>query len=199
VPTHANPDLLIVNDQVINPYTLAQITGAAYAPYLEFSSYKILKKVASRKKIHLSSDRLWLSVYFKQEVLNRSLSKVSLKWINDKIGWGVFAEKDFEAMEFIAEYTGVVLPRGKNDSKNAYCFEYLLDPDSETPYLIDAQEQGGISRYINHHFMPNLNSAFTIIDEMPHIILYTAKSIAKGEQLCYNYGADYWKKRSAPL
>lgn len=178
---------------------LHKITGAPYVPHLEFSSYSLLKKILKRKTLKLPSQRLWLSAYFKREVLSGFFPPVSLRYINSKIGWGVFAEKDMPAMEFISEYSGKVRPRGRNDAKNSYCFEYLLELDVDTAYLIDAQDQGGISRYINHHPTPNLSSTFVLIDSVPHIILYTAKAILKGEQLCYDYGSDYWKKRPKPI
>jgi len=202
MPPHANSDWIIVEKngitQDVSLSCLQELTGARYIPYLDFVDFRVLKKVVALKKGRLESGRLWLSAYFKKEILGEHLPPVSLRWINDKIGWGVFAEKDFEAMEFIAEYSGKVRARSKNDSKNAYCFEYLLAPSEETPYLIDAQDQGGISRYINHHPKPNLSSTFTLVDSVPHIILYTAKSVAKGEELSYDYGPDYWKKRSKP-
>ena len=31
-----------------------------------------------------------------------------------------------------------------------------------------------------------------------HILLYTSKSIQSGEQIFYDYGPDYWKKRKPP-
>jgi hypothetical protein len=192
MPPHTRPDRIVDFDQ------LQKITGARYIPYLEFDSFHTLKKVAVRKRIRLTPERLWLSAYFKEELLKGFVPKVSVRWTDDKIGWGLFAERDFQTMEFIAEYSGLVRARSKKDSKNAYCFEYLLIPDEETPYLIDAQDQGGISRYINHHPNPNLSSTFTLIEEIPHVILYTCKSIKKGEQLCFDYGPDYWKKRSPP-
>lgn len=102
-------------------------------------------------------------------------------------------------MEFISEYSGLVRKRNKHDSKNSYCFEYLLAPGFDTPYIIDAREQGGFARYINHSNTPNLYSAFTLVDDFPHVVIYTAVKIAKGTQLCYDYGPDYWKRRKAPL
>ncbi len=202
LPTSATAHQIRVEKEGISSLVdlsnLHTLTGAPYIPHLEFSSYQLLKKITRKQKKKLPPQRLWLSAYFKDEILNPPMPPVYLQWIDAKMGWGIFADKDIPTMEFIAEYSGKVRPRGRNDAKNAYCFEYLLAPDEETPYLIDAQDQGGLSRYINHHPKPNLSSTFVLIDNIPHIILYTAKPIKKDEQLSYDYGVDYWKHRPKP-
>jgi len=121
-----------------------------------------------------------------------------LQWIDEEMGWGVFAKRDFQSMEFIAEYSGIVRGRRKGDEENSYCFEYLLLPDVPTDYLIDAEMQGGVSRYINHSSSPNLSSSMVLCDGVTHIILYTKQTIKAGEQLFYDYGPEYWKKRTQP-
>jgi hypothetical protein len=180
----------------IDPRELHFYTGVPYIPCLEFDHIDILRK--SRRTSPLSFDRNWLSAYFRHDLLCTTLPPVSLRWIDDQMGWGLFAEKDLSSMQFIAEYTGKIRRRSKEDHKNAYCFEYLLEPGEETPYLIDAEKQGGLSRYINHSATPNLHSAYIRLDGVGHIILYTASKVAKGEELRYDYGSDYWKKRISP-
>ena len=153
---------------------------------------------ALHRKYSIGRDRLWLSTYFRQELLAQPFPAVSLQWIDAGMGWGVFAEKDFAPMEFIAEYTGVVRRRTKEDSKNSYCFEYLILPDEPTDYLIDAADRGNIARYINHKSSPNLSSAMIAYMDVSHIILYTSKPIKKGEELSYDYGEAFWSKRGPP-
>jgi SET domain-containing protein len=183
--------------------TIPHLTGVPYIPYLEFENFplyrKILKKTARLHRKHsIGRDRLWLSAYFQKELLSNRFPPVSLRWVDDEMGWGVFAEKDFAVMEFIAEYSGIVRGRRKGDNQNSYCFEYLIMPEEPTDYLIDAETQGGISRYINHSGSPNLSSSMISCNGVSHIILYTNKSIQRGEQLFYDYGPDYWKKRKQP-
>lgn len=164
---------------------LQALTGAAYAPFLHFCDPKPLRvpKQPTREEV-------WLGQYFRSELLSSALPPVSLRWISDRIGWGVFAERDLKPMEFIAEYAGIVRPRRSSDRGNAYCFEYF-----PSPYVIDAAEQGSLSRYINHSETPNLQPARVILDNVWHIILYTATCIPKNQELCYHYGPDYWKYR----
>ncbi|HEX2583400.1 MAG TPA: SET domain-containing protein-lysine N-methyltransferase [Chlamydiales bacterium] len=186
-----------------DPSSIAQQTGIPYISYLEFESFalyrKILKKTARLHRNHsIGKSRLWLSAYFQKELLSNHFPEVSLRWIDDEMGWGVFAEKEFDPMTFIAEYSGLVRRRRRGDDQNSYCFEYLIMPEEETDYLIDAQDQGGISRYINHSSSPNLSSSMISCNGVSHIILYTNKCIKTGEQLFYDYGPTYWKKRKAP-
>jgi SET domain-containing protein len=174
-----------------------------FVPHLEFESFSLYRKILNKtKKLHskysIGRDRLWLSSYFQQEILSPPLPNVSLRWIDQEMGWGIFAEKEFAPMEFIAEYAGIVRGRRKGDSQNSYCFEYLIMPDEPTDYLIDAVDQGGLARYINHSSQPNLSSSMVVCMGVSHIILYTSKPIKKGEELSYDYGEGYWKKRAPP-
>ena len=102
-------------------------------------------------------------------------------------------------MEFVAEYAGKVRKWRKEDNKNAYCFEYVLVQGIKTPYTIDAMEQGGVARYINHSDTPNLVSALATFQNVSHVILYAKEPIPKGAQLSYDYGPAYWSKRSPPI
>ena len=186
-----------------NPSLVTELTGVPFVSHLEFESIalyrKILKKTARLHRKHsIGRSRQWLSAYFRKEILNPRFPDVSLRWIDEEMGWGVFAERDFAPMEFISEYSGIVRKRGKGDGQNSYCFEYLIMPEEPTDYLIDAEAQGGISRYINHSNKPNLSSSMISCDGVSHIVLYTSAPIQLGEQLFYDYGPDYWKKRKLP-
>jgi len=171
---------------------------------LDFENEKIIQDLTDRgkklyKKGELTLEQLWFGKYFKKEILEKDLPDVTIRWIDPLVGWGVFANRNFKKMEFIAEYYGKVRKRNRSDTKNAYCFEYIVAPGFKTPYTIDALDQGGLSRYLNHSTSPNLNSALATIDDISHVIFFTKEPIAKGTQLCYDYGPDYWSKRVAPI
>ena len=186
----------------MDPTHIFKLTGVPYLSHLEFENFslrKILKKTARlHQKYPLDRARLWISTYFQKELLAGEFPPVSLRWIDEEMGWGVFADKDFASMEFIAEYTGIVRERRKEDGENSYCFEYLILPDMDVDYLIDAQDQGGISRYINHSFTPNSLRLHDRRRKVSHIIFFTKRAIQAGEQLFYDYGPNYWKKRKKP-
>jgi hypothetical protein len=183
---------------------LHQVTGVPYLPGLEFSDFRTMRQIGKKTRgAGMDVEHSWLSAFFKKELLKFELPSLSLRWIDEKMGWGVFAEQNFSTQVFIAEYSGVVRKRVKWDCKNAYCFEYPIGlgragSAKSSPYVIDAQDKGGISRYINHSDTPNLTSLSIHVEGIHHIILYTTKKIAKGEQLCYDYGPGYWQSRPKP-
>ncbi len=172
----------------------------SFVPQLLFCSEslsaKICKKTAKLQgKKKLSREQLWFGSYYRNEILFAKAPSIEVRWIDRRIGWGVFAAKDFSKMEFVTEYHGLVRPRKRSDRENAYCFEYALSSEERTPYNIDAESQGGVSRFINHSEAPNLRSALATVDGVCHVIFIVDKPIAKGEQLFYDYGSDYWAQR----
>ncbi len=181
-----------------------KLTGAKWRPKLDFEEYKTLFSLAKKgaklhKKGEMTLEQIWLGSYFQKEILADALPDVAIRWIDPYLGWGVFANRNFRKMEFIAEYVGRVRKRKRADKKNAYCFEYVLVQGEKTPYTIDAMDQGALARYINHSPNPNLISGLATFENISHVILYTKEPIAKGTQLCYDYGPDYWSKRLPPL
>lgn len=190
-------------NQALTKEEFEAATGTHFISSL-FIEESLKKKIQHKgkkleEKGELTLEQVWLGKYFKNEILYPEEPDVSIRWIGPEIGWGVFAERDFRKMEFIAEYSGLLKKRVKADEKNAYCFEYIHTAGKTTPYNIDALLEGGVSRYINHSDKPNLHSALASIDGISHIIFYTKSSFTRGTQLCYDYGPDYWSKRKAPL
>jgi hypothetical protein len=190
--------------QILSLEEFEKLAGAKWKSKLEFESPKILSDLLRQgeklyEKGELTLEQVWLGKYFQKEILSSFSPNVSLRYISLALGWGVFAAQDIKKMQFIAEYVGKVRKRGKADEKNAYCFEYVVTAGIPTPYTIDASEQGALARYINHSESPNLEAALATFDCLSHVILYAKEPIAKGSQLCYDYGPDYWSKRKAPI
>lgn len=190
--------------QVLSLEEFEKINGAQWKTKLEFESPEILSDLLRRgeklyEKGELTLEQIWLGKYFKKEIFSAESPSVTLRYINPQLGWGVFAAQNIKKMQFIAEYVGKVRKRKKEDEKNAYCFEYVVTPGIQTPYTIDASEQGSLARYINHSDHPNLEASLATFEHLSHVILYAKEPIAKGTQLCYDYGPDYWSKRKAPI
>lgn len=191
-------------EELLSLEQFEKCVGAKWIFKLDFETpalFSTLQKQGSKlhAKGEMTREQIWLGRYFQKEILSSDLPDVAIQWIDPILGWGVFAMRDFKKMEFIAEYVGTVRKRKKADVKNGYCFEYLLASGSSSPYTIDALDQGGLARYINHSGDPNLLSSLATLDHISHIILYAKEPIAKGEQLCYDYGPDYWAGRMAPI
>ncbi|MEN9654785.1 MAG: hypothetical protein RL235_897 [Chlamydiota bacterium] len=157
------------------------------------------KIAALHKKGELTKSQLWRGHYYQAEINRPPMPDVYLRWIDPILGWGVFARRAFKKWEYISEYTGILRKRRWRDRKNSYCFEYIYVSGEKTPFTIDAEEQGGISRYINHSQNPNLTSMLATLDNFSHILLVAARDIAPHEQLTYDYGPLYWAKREKPI
>jgi hypothetical protein len=179
---------------------VSSITQVKYVPCLEFQNFRVLFQVVRgtkklRRNDELDRQQVWLGSYFRSDVLNAVIPDLSIRWVSDEIGWGVFAEKDLPNMTLVAEYSGMFRKKKKGDAANAYCFECPLVRGEESPFVIDAEAQGGVSRYINHSETPNVVSALATIHDVPHILLFTTEVVKQGTELRYHYGADYWKRR----
>lgn len=180
---------------------LMQVT---YSNDLQFEKEGDLLKVKSKlKKLHKKGDltlqQIWFGHYFEKEIKEGLIPDVVVKYVSPIVGFGIFANRDFKKMEFIAHYSGKVRKRKRSDKGNAYCFEYTLSSGVKTPFTIDAQDVGSIGRLINHSQNPNLTSALATIDWLNYVIFITKRPISKGEQLFYDYGDAYWVKRENPL
>lgn len=199
--------LLIENEGKQDLITIEEwetIAQASFSTTLDFDTPSIREKIIKKteklyKNGDLSRQQIWFGSYFKPELSSLFIPDVVIRYIDPIFGWGVFANRDFKKMEFIAEYSGLVRKAKRSDRTNAYCFEYTLAGGVKTPYTIDAQDKGGIGRLINHSTSPNLQSSLATVDFISHVILITNQPIKKGTQLSYDYGPDYWSKREAPL
>jgi len=190
--------------RILNPEELDGFTFKSKLVFSDIPLYrKVVKKIAKLlKKGELTRQQLWLASYYRKEIQESFVPKVSIRWVSNVIGWGVFAEQNFQKGDFVAEYTGIVRKsRPRADRKNAYCFEYPLTPGIPSSYTIDAEKQSGIARFINHATTShqNLDCAIATLDGVNHIVLFAKEPIAKGTQLAYDYGPAYWSKREKPV
>lgn len=143
-----------------------------------------------------------LGSVFYDKIRERLIPDASIRWINEEIGYGVFAEEDIEACSYAGEYTGVLR---RNDMRryftpiHHYGFQYPLLDDLGRNYLIDAEKQGNITRFYNHSEKPNLKPAYALVDGIYHAIFISIRRIRKGEQLSYTYKKGFWNLKKPPV
>lgn len=185
------------------PRSLLEKLKITYLEELEFESPEILawvkKKCVKRlkKKRYFLNNR-WALALFKDNVLSAPVNHTYIEWINSYLGYGAFAAKNITELTYMGEYTGIVRRRHKKkDLGNNYVFRYVTGP-RDTPFVIDAKDQGNFTRFMNHSDDPNLTSRWIIAGGITHIILFANQPIKKGTQLTYNYGPTYWRSRTAP-
>ena len=192
------------NEHACKEYPLHEFEermGMRYLKSLTFQTEPIIEKVLRQSKKAIAKKQLsirekWLGVRYQREISSSYEPKVSIRWIDESLGYGVFAEEEIPVGAYIGEYTGLVRKRQRRtDRKNDYCFEYTIGDWVYNPFLIDAKDQGNFTRYINHSDHPNVESLSVYANEVMHIIFVALKPIKSGVQMCYHYGDTFWKKR----
>ena len=120
----------------------------------------------------------------------------SIRWINSDMGYGLFTEEDIKKNTSIGEYVGVVrqLYRYKGQ-QNPYCFHYPTKFWSFNYFVIDAERQGNLTRFLNHSDNPNLKPICVVDNKILRLFFITNTDIKKGSQLFFDYGKDFWTHR----
>jgi uncharacterized protein len=175
--------------------------GIIYRPVLFFSSYSLLQDVINNcpylmRSSWLINANMPMNAEYLTELQAGSSVALSIKWIDEVLQWGVFADQDIAVGSLIGEYTGVVrrLFRHHPD-QNAYCLRYPTRWWSLKYYIVDALHEGNIMRFVNHSRRPNLEPACLVDRRLLRQVLIASETISAGTQLTFNYGEDYWIRR----
>jgi uncharacterized protein len=175
-----------------------------YLPQIAFQSEEEKRDILARglaklERGEVSGEALLLGEKYRKEIEADYAPHVSVRYVSEQVGYGVFAEEELEGGSFIGEYTGMVR---ENDRRyfaplNNYCYEYPVPDSIGRSFVIDAT-QGNFTRFINHSSRPNLRGIHAFFDGFYHAIFLSLRAIRKGEQLSYDYGANYWYIREKP-
>lgn len=167
-----------------------------YLPVLKFAN----KKEAARNCPYVLRNRwtggenLELGEKYRQRL--GDVADVSIRWIDPTFGYGLFTEKPLAKGEYIGEYTGVVrrLYRFHPDH-NAYCFHYPTRFWSWKYMMVDALHEGNELRFANHSDDPTMEPLCMVDQNLLHLLFFAKRDLEEGEQLTFNYGEDYWRRR----
>ena len=146
----------------------------------------------------ISMDRIKHGKQFQAEISQGKTAKVSLRWVSDEVGYGLFAEEDLGENSYVGEYTGLIRKNDEHGSFNHYLFSYPVLDSIGRNYVIDARDKGNLLRFANHSFQPNSKGTYAYFSGFYHLIVITLKNVLKGEQITYNYGKKYWYLRGEP-
>ena len=175
-----------------------------YVNHLEFTSKFIRQFIKKQSRIarrlNLINERAdWLGGLYAYEIENTYIGNIGIQYINETIGYGVFATQDLSEGYFVGIYTGVVRHRGPfYRCLNDYSFSYPAVKFGYGRFSIDAGIKGNETRYINHSYNPNCEAVSALHDDIFYIIIRTTRKILVGEQLLYSYGEGYWSNRDYP-
>lgn len=103
-------------------------------------------------------------------------------------GLGLFATAPIERGQYI-EYTGELI---SGDEANRRGGKYLFEIN--TKWTVDGKGRENVARYINHSCKPNMESE----TKGKQIFVVALKRIKPGEELCYDYGEEYFNDFLGP-
>lgn len=176
-----------------------------YLPQISFESTTDQEEVYAKGMLkwrnnEVKPEALELGKRYNEQIQAAYLPSVSIRKIDERVGWGLYTQEAISKGSYVGEYTGVVR---KNDRRyieplNDYCFEYPVLDQIGRSYVVDATG-GNLTRFINHNYQPNLKAVHLFWEGYYHLIFITLQDIAKGTQLSYNYGHSYWHVRFSPV
>jgi uncharacterized protein len=176
----------------------------SYQPTLCFATtdlYDSVRESCQTLNEHILVEHYWRGVLHAREILSGTFHPgIVISWINAHIGYGLFADQDIQAGSLIGSYSGELQERPSCPHRpNYYCFGYGFG-SFKTPFQINAENKGGLARFINHSEQPNLETIPVLIGGLLHITFFALEPILKGAQLTIHYGNDYWLRQGiSPL
>ncbi|KAF4352091.1 hypothetical protein F8388_000783 [Cannabis sativa] len=111
-------------------------------------------------------------------------------------GWGLLADEDIKAGQFIIEYCGEVIS-WKEAKKRSQAYEtqgvrdaFIISLDASES--IDATRKGSHARFINHSCQPNCETRkWNVLGEV-RVGIFAKQDIPIGIELAYNYNFEWY-------
>lgn len=122
------------------------------------------------------------------ELINKSASPC-FRVARGLSGLGLVATRDITRGQTIVEYVGPLLSRTEADDKGG---RYLFDVNSR--WTVDGSGRTNVARYANHSCQPNAEAAI----KNRRIFITALKPIKPGEEICYDYGKEYFDEFIKP-
>jgi hypothetical protein len=123
--------------------------------------------------------------------------KLFIEWVNDDVGYGLFADQDIGEGDYILEYTGEVLINATN-STWAWHYPLNIIEGQSKRISLDASSMGNEARFANHSLSPNIKAELVYdVNGIGHLVYIALHNIKEEEQLLINYGEGYWKNRES--
>jgi hypothetical protein len=185
----------------VSPEEFLRYTGVRWSRTLQFEDFDTLLAVylqveEAHRWRQLDSEALWLGTYHRRDIEMGREAKISIRWIDSKIGYGVFAEEELKKDAYVAEYAGLVRRRPYFQwHVSDYAFRYPTAVWSRAPYQIDAEKVGNATRYFNHSETPNCEAVGVLAGTLIHILFRTTRKVEPNEELRFDYGPFYWRNR----
>lgn len=111
-------------------------------------------------------------------------------------GWGLLADQNIKAGQFIIEYCGEVISSDEaKERSQTYEAQGLRDAyiiSLNANYFIDATRKGSLARFINHSCQPNCETRkWTVLGET-RVGIFATQDISMGTELAYDYNFEWY-------
>ncbi|XP_024991743.1 histone-lysine N-methyltransferase ASHH1 isoform X1 [Cynara cardunculus var. scolymus] len=111
-------------------------------------------------------------------------------------GWGLLADQNIKAGQFIIEYCGEVISSDEaKERSQTYEAQGLRDAyiiSLNASYFIDATKKGSLARFINHSCQPNCETRkWTVLGET-RVGIFATQDISIGTELAYDYNFEWY-------
>lgn len=122
---------------------------------------------------------------------------ISLRFISDKVGYGVFAEAPIHKGDLVGEYTGIIKDKAfVNDTTFSWVYPSKKNKDGVPMEVsLDSKYEGNEMRYVNHANKPNTDKVDVPIDGRWYAAYIANQAIPAGKQITVSYGKGYWETR----
>lgn len=125
-----------------------------------------------------------------------------LKWVNDDVGYGVFASEDIVADKFVTTYTGKLFSDSDASEGTTWTWSYPISGTIKgKKYALSGKDCGNIGRFFNDARSDSGNNLLSVMiysekEKNYNIVYYASKNVMKDQELCVSYGAAYWATRT---
>lgn len=182
---------------------LPQLGAFEYLPYPIFETREGLEQVLAQTAKakagdKISAEKIWMGIYFDKEICKGTHPPISIRLVDEEVGYGAFADKKIAPCAFVGEYTGIIQERKPKQLKSKrHCLRYSMW-EGRKNFCVDAEQKGNFTRFINHSFEPNLGVQSIYWRGIPRMIFIALREIREGGQLTFDYGPLFWKEFSCP-
>lgn len=188
---------IFLEEQQVDLIELSLNLKFSYLNALFFDDLKLLGEVALKGlKAEKDEECQELGKTFYREITTSYFAPSKVSFVDERVGYGLFAKKNVKKGEFIGEYTGKV-SRYEIGTFSDYLYRYPINDQIDRPYVIDANS-GNVLRFANHSSRFNMKAHTAYIEPFFHTIFLATRAINEGEQFLYDYGKKYWTLRGRP-
>lgn len=191
-------------DDSVREYTISEFEaffGITYlaTPYFESEALKQEMKESGPWLLLntvMGEEHRSLGASLHKALESGQVADVAIKWIDDEIGYGLFAKNLIAKESYIGQYTGIVTKHMSDmRDKTAYCMRIPTKFWTLSRFYMDALKAGNELRFANHSDAPTIRPYCLIDRGLVHIGFFALVDIEAGRELTFNYGQDFWKNR----